>query len=115
MKHFTIDNKLPDSPDHKLSANPEDLKEMVEYFNRIELSKGIFLNGHYPAEEKAWKFARKSIVSAIDIKKGEKITDEMVTCKRPGTGLYPELMNIVVGAIAKRDIYADTVITRECI
>ena len=114
-KHFTIDNKLPDSPDHKLSANPEDLKEMVDYFNRIESSKGTFINGYYPAEEKAWKFARKSIVSTMDIKKGVQITKEMLTCKRPGTGLYPEMMNMVVGSVAKIDIKEDTVITRECI
>ena len=114
-KHFTIDNKLPDSPDHKLLANPEELEEMVTMIRTIEKAKGYFQNGYYPAEEAAYLNARKSLVSACRIEKGTVITEEMLTAKRPGTGIYPEYMGFVVGSTAKVDIEEDTTITKEMI
>ena len=86
-KHFTIDNKLPDSPDHKLSANPQELEDMVKMIRTIEKAKGYFYNGYYPAEEKAFLSARKSLVSNCNIKKGTVINEEMLKTKRPGTGI----------------------------
>jgi sialic acid synthase SpsE len=112
-KHFTIDNKLPDSPDHAFSASPTELREMTTFIRRIEAARGTFVSGHYPAEEKAWLYARKSIVSACKIPKGTVIAPEMLTCKRPGTGIYPEFMQFVVGAVARVDIPEDTTLTRE--
>jgi len=110
-KHFTIDKKLPDSPDHPFSADPAELKELSTYVRRIESGRGVFVNGHYPAEEKAWKYARKSLVAARPIPRGTVITREMLTCKRPGTGLYPEYSEFVVGLTAKVDIPEDTTLT----
>lgn len=114
-KHFTIDNKLPDSPDHKLSANPQELEDMVKMIRTIEKAKGCFHNGYYPAEEKAFLSARKSLVSNCNIKKGTVITEEMLTAKRPGTGIYPEYLDFVVGSTTKIDIEEDTTITKEMI
>lgn len=114
-KHFTIDQKLPDSPDHSFSANPAELQEMTTSIRRIEAAIGTFVNGHYPVEEKAWKFARKSLVSTCPIAKGTQITQQMLTGKRPGTGIYPEFMDFVVGSTARVDIPEDTTITREMI
>ena len=114
-KHFTIDKKLPNSPDHKLSANPEELARLVESRNRIEEAKGIFISGPYPAEEKAFQYARKSLVASANILAGTKISSSMLTCKRPGTGIYPEYFDWVDGLIAKVDILEDTTITKEMI
>lgn len=114
-KHFTIDNNLPDSPDHKLSANPKELKDMVDMIRTIEKAKGYFKNGHYPAENAAYENARKSLVSAKEIKKGEIITKDMLTAKRPGNGIYPEYADFVIGSIAKIDIAEDTTLTKEMI
>lgn len=114
-KHFTIDKKLPDSPDHSFSADPIELAEMTRQIRRIESSIGTFVNGYYPAEEKAWKFARKSLVAACRIPAGTRITREMLTCKRPGTGIYPEFADFVVGSLARVDIPEDTTILREMI
>jgi len=114
-KHYTVDKSLPDSPDHALSVDPSELKEMVTNIRRIEKSKGIFVNGYYKAEEKAYLYARKSIVAKVDIKKGTNITEDMLICKRPGTGIYPKFMELLVGRIAKIDIREDTIITLEMI
>jgi sialic acid synthase SpsE len=114
-KHFTIDKKLPDSPDHPFSADPAELKELSTYIRRIEAARGSYVNGHYPAEEKAWRYARKSLVSVCHIPRGTVITHEMLTCKRPGTGIYPEFIDFVVGGVAKVDIEADTTIARSMV
>lgn len=114
-KHFTIDKKLPDSPDHSFSADPAELAEMSCQIRRIEAGIGTFVNGYYPAEEKAWKFARKSLVAARTIPAGTRITREMLTCKRPGTGIYPEYSDFVVGSVARVDIPEDSTILRDMI
>jgi len=114
-KHFTIDKKLPDSPDHSFSADPAELLEMTTMIRRIEKAKGTFVSGPYPAEEPAWKLARKSLVALCDIPKGTEISAAMLTCKRPGNGIYPEFAEFVIGSVAREDIPADTTLTREMI
>ena len=110
-KHFTIDKKLPDSPDHKLSVNEEELKEMVQKIRKVEIAKGKFIDGYYPSEKKAYKYARKSLVASKNINAGQKITYGMITAKRPGTGINPSKINKVVGSIANRNISEDEIIT----
>jgi N-acetylneuraminate synthase/N,N'-diacetyllegionaminate synthase len=110
-KHYTIDKSLPDSPDHPFSVDPEELREMVISIRRVERSTGVFVNGHYQAERRAYLFARKSVVSKVDIAKGTVISADMLMCKRPGTGIAPKLMEFVVGHAARVDIPADTTIT----
>lgn len=112
-KHYTVDKSLPDSPDHSFSLDPKELKEMVMAIRNVEKALGTFVDGPYPAEEKAFRFARKSLVSAKDIAKGTVVTAEMLTCKRPGTGIYPKELEAVVGRRAKQNIPADTTLTWE--
>ena len=109
-KHFTIDKKLPDSPDHRLSVDQKELTEMVNSIRKVELSKGEFVDGFYPSEEKAYKFARKSIVANKDIFKNEVITEDMLTAKRPGIGLSPDKIDLFIGKMAKIDILEDEII-----
>ena len=87
-KHFTLDRTLP-GPDHKASLEPDEFKAMVTSIRHIEQALG---NGHKEisaSERKNIAIARKSIVAARDIKKGETLTEENLTVKRPGTGLSP--------------------------
>ena len=114
-KHFTLDKKLPDSPDHSFSADPAELQVMTTCIRRLEAAFGTFIDGHYPAEEAAWKYARKSLASTCFIPKGAQITAAMLSCKRPGTGIYPEYADFVIGLTAKIDIPEDTTITKAMI
>lgn len=110
-KHYTIDKKLPDSPDHSFSLDPAELKSLVSDIRKVEASFGNFVDGYYPAEEKAFLYARKSLVATMDIPEGTKIEPRMLTCKRPGTGIYPRYINKVIGKKATVDINADTTLT----
>jgi len=109
-KHYTVDKTLPGSPDHYLSVDPRDLKEMVSGIRTIEKAMGRYLKGPVEAESQAYKFARRSIVSKKSIPRGTEITRNMLTFKRPGTGIYPKHVDVVVGRTAKVDIPEDTVL-----
>ena len=108
-KHFTFDKNLP-GPDHKASLDPQELKEMVKWIRLIEKSLGDGIKRLTPEEEKIKKVARKSIVAKVDIPKGAVITEEMITFKRPGTGLSPKYYKDVVGKKARRNIKVDEMI-----
>ena len=81
----------------------------------IEKAMGSYEKKVVEAEKPAHSFARRSIVSSRTIPRGTHITRDMVTFKRPGTGIYPKLVDVVIGRTAQQDIPEDTVITWEMI
>ena len=109
-KHFTLDKTLP-GPDHKASLEPNELKAMVSAIRNIEKAiGGSGLKEVSKSEEKNKPIARKSIVAATDIKKGNIFTPENLTVKRPGTGISPMQWDEVIGKEAKRDFQEDELI-----
>lgn len=106
-KHYTFDKTLPDSSDHWLSLNEAEMKQMVEQVRELEVAIGHGKKIKLECEAPAHKYARRSLVADVDIKKGETFTREMLTAKRPGTGLAPELLERFVGETAARDIAED--------
>ena len=112
-KHYTVDKTLPGSPDHHLSVDPPELKQMIDGIRTIEKAMGRYEKGPVEAESQAYRFARRSIVSRQNIPAGSTITREMLTFKRPGTGIYPKYVDMVIGRKPKRDIPEDTVLEWE--
>ena len=109
-KHFTLDKTLL-GPDHKASLEPNELKAMVSAIRNIEKAiGGSGLKEVSKSEEKNKPIARKSIVAATDIKKGDIFTPENLTVKRPGTGISPMQWDEVIGKEAKRDFQEDELI-----
>ena len=51
--------------------------------------------------------ARRSIVASCDLKKGEKITLNNISIKRPGTGISPKFIDKVIGKELKKSIKED--------
>ena len=108
-KHFTLDRNM-EGPDHKASLEPDELKTMVTAIRHIEQALG---NGHKtvsPSEHKNIAIARKSIVAACSIKKGEMLTEQNLTVKRPGTGLSPMRWEEVLGTKAIKDFEEEDLI-----
>lgn len=87
-KHFTVDKALP-GPDHKASLDPIELKEMVDGIRIVEKILGDGIKGPRPSEVKNKAVARKSLVAAQAIKKGDVLTAENMSVKRPGGGIEP--------------------------
>jgi len=107
-KHFTLDKSMF-GWDHKISADPAELKIIVQESKRINKALGshrILVN----EDEERIKAFRRSIVAARRIRKGEVLMEDMLDCKRPGEGLAPECIQFVVGKITKRDIDYDEII-----
>ena len=108
-KHFTLDRNMP-GPDHKASLEPDELKAMVSAIRNIEKALGSSEKKVSDSERKNIAIARKSIVAAKDIKKGEILTEENITVKRPGTGISPMRWEEVLGTTAVHDFQEDELI-----
>ena len=109
-KHFTLDRSLI-GPDHKASLEPEELKKMVEEIRNVEKALGSFEKKPTNSEKKIKKLVRKSLVTNIEIKKGEKINKNMLEIKRPGYGIEPINLKKIVGKKTVKKIRADEVLT----
>ncbi len=106
-KHFTLDRGM-DGPDHKASLEPGELAAMVNAIRNIEKAVGGDGTKHVSeSERKNLVVARKSIVAACSIRRGEVLTEKNLTVKRPGTGISPMLWEEVMGKVAKRDFNED--------
>lgn len=108
-KHFTLDRTLPGF-DHSFSLEPTGLKKWVRDIRKAEKAlKGLSTHREVlPAEMKAFEEKRASVAAVRDIKKGEVITREMLTCKCPNIGLPPKQIPDIVGKIANENIPEDT-------
>ncbi len=108
-KHFTLDRTLP-GPDHVASLEPDELKLMVDSIRNIEKAIGHSEKRVSESERKNIQVARKSIVAAKNIKKGETLSENNLTVKRPGNGISPMKWDSVIGMSAKRDFQEDELI-----
>lgn len=108
-KHFTLDKNM-EGPDHKASLEPDELKEMVDSIRHIELALGDGKKCPSESEKKNIDVARKSIVARRDIRKGEVLSEENITTKRPGSGISAMEWPKVLGTIAVRDFGEDELI-----
>ena len=108
-KHFTLDKNFY-GPDHKASATPDELKELVQNVRRAELMLGNGKKEVTDSERKNMEIARKSIIAKKDIKKGEVFTEENLTCKRPGNGISPMYWYEILGKKAEYDFKEDELI-----
>lgn len=108
-KHFTLDKNM-EGPDHKASLEPRELADMVRAVRNIEAAMGSGVKAVSPSEAKNKPIARKSIVAARAIRKGELLTEENLTTKRPGNGVSPMKWNEVLGTRAVRDFEYDELI-----
>jgi N,N'-diacetyllegionaminate synthase len=108
-KHFTVD-KTMEGPDHKASLNPEELGYLVRAIRNTEKAMGSGEKAPSGSEKKNIAVARKSIVAAADIKRGEIFTEENITVKRPGSGISPMRWFDILGKASDRDYVEDELI-----
>ena len=108
-KHFTLDRNM-EGPDHKASLEPDELKAMVDAIRNIEMAVGDGIKKATESEKRNIVVARKSIVAAKPIKKGEVLTEDNLTTKRPGSGISPMRWFDIIGTKAIRDFQEDEII-----
>ncbi len=108
-KHFTLDRALP-GPDHVASLEPAELTAMVSAIRDVEMALGNGLKLPAPSERKNIAVARKSLVAAAPIKRGEAFSADNLTTKRPGSGISAMRYEQVLGQVATRDYLPDELI-----
>jgi sialic acid synthase SpsE len=111
-KHFTLDRSMK-GPDHPFALEPDELGAMVRAVRDAEVALGNGrLEGPSDAEsEEMYRLARRSVIAAEGIPAGTIVSAEMLTTKRPGYGIKPKDIDLVVGRVARVDIEADDILS----
>lgn len=111
-KHFTLDRQLP-GPDHKASLEPAEMALMVRSIRNVEAALGNGIKRPNASEFETMTVARKSLVALRSMKAGEVVTVDDIAIKRPGDGLEPSFMQIIVGKKLIKAISQDSLFTWE--
>ncbi len=106
-KHLTLDRAGP-GPDHRASMEPGDFKSLVGSIRAVCSALGDGRKAPRPDEEKIAAVARKSLVAGRDCRAGEKLSPDMVACKRPGTGLPPAGLPDILGRVLTQGVAEGT-------
>lgn len=109
-KHFTLDKTLPGN-DHYHSMDPDDLKIFSQNLDLLDKIIGKTKKEPLDSEQSSRMYARRSLVAKRAINKGSVIQKSDITCKRPGTGLSPSLLDEIIGGIALEFIDEDEILT----
>ncbi|MEQ1861200.1 MAG: N-acetylneuraminate synthase family protein [Chthoniobacteraceae bacterium] len=111
-KHFTIDRTLP-GPDHTTSCDPAEFAALVRELRGAELLLGSAEKSPCEIERTNAIGMRRSITARRAIAAGEVFTPDMLSFKRPSTGISPARLDHLIGRIAQCDIPADALLTWE--
>lgn len=101
-KHFTLDKNFV-GPDHKASMNPTEFKALVNAIRNVEKSFGDGIKKVTDSEKDNIKIVRKSIFATKPIKKGDILTNENITTKRPDNGISAAFWDEIIGSVATKD------------
>ena len=113
-KHFTLDKTLTGN-DHYHAMDPHDAEGILQGVRYIERLKGTAGLHALPTEQAARENARRSIVAAADIPEGTILTKDMLVFKRPGTGISPRDLPLLLGKTARVEIEKDSIIHMDMI
>ncbi len=113
-KHFTLDRRSP-GPDHPYALEPDELAAMVRAIRDVQPCLGSAIKAPTPSELQKRTLSRRSIIAARDLHAGEPLLRSDVITKRPGTGLEPRLLDVVIGRTLREDVLEGTPLTWEMI
>jgi sialic acid synthase SpsE len=113
-KHFTLDRTL-EGPDHPFALEPDELRAMVAGIREAHEARGDGTK-QGPSPEEAREMyvnARRSLVVTRDLPAGTVLAPDMLTTKRPGFGVPPKQLEVVLGRELRRDVEEDDILTWE--
>lgn len=111
-RHYTLDKKM-EGFDHKISLDPDELKEMIREIRLIEEIKGNGIKIVSKTEQITRDKYHVSMVSKRKIDKGEVLNKECITYKNPGTGIPKKNEALILGKKANFNIEKDVLLKRE--
>lgn len=113
-KHFTLDRNM-DGPDHRASIEPDEMAEMVKGVAIANQALGSSRKMLTSCELPNLNLIRKSLVAASDLKKGWRLTRDMLEIKRPQGGIEPADIEKVIGLVLTKDVPEDVPVTWSCL
>lgn len=100
-KHLTL-SRAEGGVDSAFSLEPAEFRQLVDEANRAWQALGQVSYGPTPAEEKSLKY-RRSLYVVKDIRAGEPFTTKNVRAIRPGLGLAPKHLDLVLGRVCRKN------------
>jgi sialic acid synthase SpsE len=115
-KHFTLDRSMV-GPDHPFSLEPDELSAMVAGIRDVEAALGDGIKrGPSPEErEEAYVVGRRSLVVTRDLAAGTVLDPTMLTTKRPGVGIAPKYLEVVLGRQLRVPVTEDDILQWEMV
>jgi sialic acid synthase SpsE len=115
-KHFTLDRTMT-GPDHPFAVEPDELAAMVKGIREAQLALGDGRKtGPSPEErEEMFPLGRRSLIATRDLQAGTTLERDMITTKRPGFGIAPKDLALVLGRPLKVDVEADDILLWEMV
>ncbi len=113
-KHFTLDHHLSDFRDHRLAADPEEMRLLVEGVARVQLLLGEGRR-RPPLEQAGRRATRPSPSAARELPAGHELSWEDLCWTRPGRGLAPGQEELLLGRRLARAVERGRAITPECL
>ncbi len=101
-KHLTL-RRSDGGPDAEFSLEPSEFKAMVDAVRVVEKALGR-VNYEVTEREAASRIFRRSLFVVKDIKAGDEFTQENIRSIRPGHGLAPRYLDVILGRMARTDL-----------
>jgi pseudaminic acid synthase len=105
-KHFTLSRSEP-GPDSAFSLEPEEFKAMITAVREAEQALGG-ISYALTDKEQASKVFRRSLYITRNLRAGDELTKDNVRSIRPGHGLLPKYLDVVLGKKVSRDVKMGT-------
>lgn len=112
-KHFSL-SRADGGVDSAFSMEPAEMAQMVMETERAWQALGHVSYGPTKAEEKSLQY-RRSLYMVRDLKAGDVITKENVRSIRPGLGLPPKYLEILLGKRVNRPVKRGEPLTMDLI
>lgn len=109
-KHFTLDRNLP-GPDHRASLDPGALRDLISGIREVEAALGREEKRLTAGEESTRLVARRSLVAAEDLPAGTVLEARHLLAKRPGRGISPMQMGLVIGRQLRSPVNRDSLLS----
>jgi N,N'-diacetyllegionaminate synthase len=111
-KHVTLDRTM-EGPDHPFAIEPDELRELVAAVREAGEAIGDGRKDGPSEEERTemYTLARRSLIATRDLPAGTVLEADMVTVKRPGYGIAPKHLDVVLGRPLRRDVEHDDILT----
>lgn len=110
-KHFTLDRGRI-GMDNQMATEPEDMKAMVDACHRIQQGMGGAGRVLAASELEQIPKMRRSLITTRPLKAGHILTESDIQAKRPGTGIPPTELPLVVGRRLRVDLGQEELILR---